>query len=53
MVPSCETREDDWYARELAVLRLNRLAVQYSALAVEDERCADDIIGYDSVGLPT
>jgi antitoxin VapB len=34
------------------VSRLDRLAVEYSALPVHDPRSADEIIGYDANGLP-
>jgi antitoxin VapB len=32
--------------------RLERLATEYRALPVSDSRPADEIIGYDAVGLP-
>lgn len=35
------------------VTRLDRLAVEYSALPVHDDRTPDQILGYDERGLPT
>lgn len=32
--------------------RLDRLAAEYTALPVADNRSADELIGYDDLGLP-
>lgn len=34
------------------VWRLERLAVEYEALPVDDDRRTDELIGYDETGLP-
>jgi antitoxin VapB len=33
-------------------VRLQRLAEEYDALPVQDDRSADELIGYDETGLP-
>jgi len=35
------------------VTRLDRLALEYAALRVDDPRSAEQVIGYDGAGLPT
>jgi antitoxin VapB len=33
-------------------VRLQRLAEEYDALPVQDDRSADELLGYDETGLP-
>jgi len=35
------------------VTRLGRLRAEYTALAVQDDRTPEEIIGYDEAGLPS